>query len=301
MTNGTRLRLSHRVINLGLGANIFLSLVKTVVGIMGSSQALLADGINSTSDVIYYIVVKVFLRLAHKPPDTEHPYGHGQLESIAALVVGSFVITTAAAIFWNSISNVFELLTGEVQSPGAALIALWIALFTVCLKIFLTLWTRKVGRKSGNAAVDALASDHRNDIFASSAVAVGIFLARIGLRWLDPLAGALVSLIILYTGISILRDAAADLMETLPGHTLKKQIESLLSAMPEIRQIMEIHAHRFGPTFVINLTVGLDGSLSIKDGDRIALRIMDMVHNELDFVSKVYVYYRPALKVDSVS
>src|SRR5450830_549023 len=88
------------IINVGLAANAALALLKTSIGILGHSDALLADGINSTSDVVYYIVVKIFMRLADKPADAEHPYGHRQLESVAALVVGAFVITTGIAIFW---------------------------------------------------------------------------------------------------------------------------------------------------------------------------------------------------------
>jgi cation diffusion facilitator family transporter len=96
-----RNRKGNQAVVIGLLANIFLAGLKTSIGILGHSPALLADGINSTSDVAYYIVVSIFVRLAGKPADEEHPYGHNQLESIGALVVGSFVITTAVAIFWN--------------------------------------------------------------------------------------------------------------------------------------------------------------------------------------------------------
>jgi len=93
---------SMLAVNVGLAANILLAMLKTSVGILGQSPALLADGINSTSDVAYYLVVAAFMKRAGKPPDYEHPYGHRQLESIASLIVGSFVITAAVAIFWNS-------------------------------------------------------------------------------------------------------------------------------------------------------------------------------------------------------
>jgi cation diffusion facilitator family transporter len=96
-----RERQSSLAVNLGLVANLFLAALKTSIGVLGHSPALLADGINSTSDVAYYLVVIVFMKLAREPADTEHPYGHSQLESIAALIVGSFVITTAIAIFWS--------------------------------------------------------------------------------------------------------------------------------------------------------------------------------------------------------
>ena len=103
----------------GLAANILLAALKTVIGILGHSPALLADGINSTSDVAYYVVVSVFVRLARKPPDPEHPYGHRQLESISAVVVGAFVVSTAIAIFWTAVRNVYDLWTGQAEFGGA--------------------------------------------------------------------------------------------------------------------------------------------------------------------------------------
>ncbi len=293
MIDTERETLSHKAVNLGLVANIFLSLIKTIVGIWGHSHALLADGINSTSDVIYYVIVKIFLRLSHKPPDAEHPYGHRQFETIGALVVGSFIITTAAAIFWNAVSTAFELITGSADSTEISIVALWIALFTVLLKIFLTLWTRRAGQQTGSAAVEALASDHRNDIFASSAASIGIFLGKTGLPWVDPLAGALVALFILRTGIEVLRDSTADLMDTVPGHALANQIKKELTGVEKLENILEIHAHRFGPAFVINLTIGLDGTLSVEEANQISITIKDILYSRMEYVLKIYVDYRP--------
>lgn len=122
-------------VNLGLVANIFLAGLKTSIGILGHSPALLADGINSVSDVAYGIVVSVLIRLAGRPPDEEHPYGHDQMESVAAVVVGSFVMTTAIAIFWDAVNSVYDLLIGQGDFSGAAITALWVALLTVTLKL----------------------------------------------------------------------------------------------------------------------------------------------------------------------
>ena len=95
-----RSKLSNQAVSLALIANVMLAVLKTSIGILGNSGALLADGINSTSDVVYNIVVSIFVRAAHKPADEEHPYGHTQFESVGALVVGAFVITTAITIFY---------------------------------------------------------------------------------------------------------------------------------------------------------------------------------------------------------
>jgi cation diffusion facilitator family transporter len=148
-----RERQSAMVVNVGLLANLGLATLKTAIGVLGHSPALLADGINSTSDVAYYIVVKVFMRLARKPADDAHPYGHSQLESIAALVVGAFVVTTAVAIFWNAVSAVFDLLVGSAEGAAASVAALAVALLTVLLKIGLTMYARQAGQRLQNAAV----------------------------------------------------------------------------------------------------------------------------------------------------
>ena len=281
-------------VNLGLAANVLLSALKTTIGIIGHSPALLADGINSTSDTAYYIVVRVFMGLARKPADEEHPYGHSQMESIAALVVGAFVLTTAVAIFWDSVNKVYDLWTGPGDSTGASLWAVAVAVFTVALKIVLTVVTRRIGRQTSNPTVVALASDHRNDIVAASAAAVGIFLGRMGYPWIDPLAGALVALVILRTGIEILRNASADLMDAVPSRELHQRIVQVLAKVPGVRQVEETQAHRFGPYWVVNLTIGVDGTVSLAEGDRIAGEAEQTLYRDIDLLKRVHIHYHPA-------
>ena len=285
---------SMLAVQAGLAANILLAVLKAVVGVVGHSPALLADGINSTSDVAYGIVVSIFVKLSAKPADREHPYGHDQLESVAAVVVGAFVVTTAIAIFWHSVDTVYELLTAPPDNGGASIIALWIALFAILLKSGLTAWTYGISRKTGNSAVRALAQDHRNDIFASSAAAIGIFFGRLNYPWIDPLAGAVVSLIILHTGVDILRSATADLMDTLPGRELAEEIATALRDVYGVQEIEEVHAHRFGPYLVVNLTIGIDGALSVVEGDRIATEVEETLLTHIQFLRRVYVHYHPA-------
>ncbi len=280
-------------VNLGLGANILLAVLKTTVGILGHSPALLADGINSTSDVAYYVIVRIFVGLAHQPADDEHPYGHRQLESIAALVVGAFVLTTAVTIFWDSVNKVYDLWTGQSNFSGASPWALAIALLTVAAKIGLTFVTRRIGRQTKNPAVFALAYDHRNDIFAALAASIGIYLGRIGYAWVDPLAGALVALIILRTGIEILRESSDDLMDTVPGRDLQTQILAILEKVPGVLKVEETQAHRFGPYLVINLTIGIDGAISVAEGDRIATQVEEALCREVDLLKRVHVHYHP--------
>ena len=300
MENRNRDRSSMRAINIGLVANLLLAGMKTVMGIVGHSPALLSDGINSTSDVAYFIVVRVFMKLSRQPADDEHPFGHSQMESIAALVVGAFVLTTAVAIFWSSINSVYELFSGKETSSGATVGALAVALFTVALKLVLAFYTRIVGRKTGNPAVIAIACDHRNDIFAASAAVIGIALGMMGHVWVDPLAGAVVALVVLRTGIQILRDSSSDLMDTVPGRELQQQVLQLIVTLPGVIDVEEIRAHRFGPYMMLYLTIGIDGDMTVRDGDRIAAGVERLLLHELDSIRQVHIHYHPAKAQDAI-
>lgn len=289
-------RKSLWAVNLGLGINIILSALKTIFGVLGHSPALLAEGINSTSDVAYYIVASIFVRMANKPADTEHPYGHRQLESIASLTVGAFVVATAVAVFWNAVDKVWNLVDGNITSQGASNAALWIAILTVAVKIYLFFYTHRLGKETHNLVVNALAYDHRNDIFSAAAASIGIFFGQRGLPWLDPLAGALVALLILRTGVYILRESSVELMDAVPSHELAEQVATRLRTVSGVKQLEELQAHRFGPHIVVNLTIGIDGSLTVRAGDAIATDVERLVGEAIPNVLRVHVHYHPADK-----
>lgn len=289
-------RKSMLAINLGLGINILLAIIKTIFGILGHSPALLAEGINSTSDVAYYIAASIFVRLANKPADSEHPYGHRQMESIASVVIGSFIVATAFAVFWDSVDKVWDLADGLTSFQGAHPFALWVALGTVIIKIFLTYYIRNLGRETQNPVVDALAYDHRNDLFSASAASIGIFLGQRGLPWVDPLAGALVAFLILRTGIFVLRESSTDLMGVVPARDLAERIAILLKDVKGVKQLEELQAHRFGPHIVINATIGIDGALSVREGDMISSCVEEKLIQAIPNVRRVHVHYHPAEK-----
>jgi cation diffusion facilitator family transporter len=294
-----RQKKSQIAVSLGLFANILLAGAKTTVGILGHSPALLAEGINSSSDVAYYLVVWVFMRLSRKPADDQHPYGHSQLESIASLIVGSFIITTGVAIFWDSINNVFDLVTGLTNSSGAGAAALWVALGTVVLKLGLLYYTRILGRQTENPAVVTLAFDHRNDVMSASAAAIGIFLGRQGYPFVDPLVGAIVALLILRTGVEILRQSSYELMDAVPSRELYAKIAGLLAGEPDVKSVEAVHAHRFGPYLVVNLTIGVDGDLSVAAGDCIATQVEQLLYERFELIRQVYVHYHPVSELEA--
>jgi cation diffusion facilitator family transporter len=281
------------VIDLGLGFNALLAAGKIGVGIVGHSQALLADGINSISDVVYFLIVKIFINLSGKPADSQHPYGHYQYETIAALVVGAFVITTGFAIFWDSVNVAFDLMTGKMAVVTVRAFALYTAIATIFIKIILMIQARLVGHATKNIAVVAISQDHRNDIFASLGAAIGISLSMLGTIWADPVAGAVVAIIVAKTGFGILREATDELMDDVPDNELSEQIKAVLLDEPSIRQIDEIHSHRFGPYLVANITICIDGSLSVSTADVIATTVEKKLIERIDMLRKVYIHTHP--------
>lgn len=292
-----RSQTGNQAINVGLGANVILALFKVGFGIFGHSEALLADGINSTSDVAYYIVVKVCMLFAGRPADREHPYGHRQLESIAAVSVGAFVITTAIALFWNSVSKVYDIVTTGTFAHPVSLVALWVALATIVVKLVLTIYTRRAASRTGNAAILALSRDHRNDMFSAAGAAAGIVISRCGYSWGDPLVGAVVAVIILLTGIQILRESSDELMDTVPSDALERQTREVLRGLPGLLAVEEIRAHRFGPYLTLNVTIGVEGTTTVVDGDRIASEVEQLLCSRIELVEQVFVHYHPARKV----
>jgi divalent metal cation (Fe/Co/Zn/Cd) transporter len=123
---------------------------------------------------------------------------------------------------------------------------------------------------------------------------VGIFLGQRGLPWVDPLAGAFVALLILRTGIFILRESSVDLMDAVPSSELAAQITQLIKRVPGVEQLEELQAHRFGPHLVINLTIGIEGSLSVRMGDSIATKVEGLLCEAIPNLRRVHVHYHPA-------
>lgn len=286
--------LTSLTVNLGLFSNILLALLKTGVGILGHSPAVLADGINSSSDVVYYIAVKIFMKQAKKPADKEHPYGHRQLESISAIVVGAFILTTGITIFWESINKVYELLSNIETGQSASVWALVIAIATFMIKLGLYQYTRNTSKHTHNPTLRALANDHLNDIMASVAVIVGVLLGRLGYFWMDPAAGAVVAIYIIKTGIEIIMDSSAELMDHVPDDDFGRELRDTTLLIEGVKGIEELGIHRFGPYYTISMTISVAGNISIDEGHNIShaveKQILERFNNGL---RKVHIHYHP--------
>jgi cation diffusion facilitator family transporter len=275
-------------------SNALLAIAKLIAGALGASSALVADGIHSATDFVYHLVLMPFARHASIPADREHPYGHLQIETIGSGVVGAFVLTASVAILFHEVETFGLLVRGNAELWRTTPVALWVAACSAGAKALLTFWTRHLSAKTENAVLHAVAADHRTDIFISTGVAVGILVVRLGASWIDPFIGAGVAVAVGITGIRILRNATYDLMDAVPPTTLDREIREAAETVEAVRRVERVHAHRFGPYFVVNLTIGLDGKMTIAEGDRVCHQVVRAVQGSMPWVRTVYVHHHPA-------
>ena len=177
-----------RTSQVGIIANVFLTIFKFVAGILGRSQAMIADAVESLSDIIATVVVLVSLRISRKPVDWDHPYGHGRAESIATGLIAVVIAGAGLAIIGRT---VYSIIVGKLIVPGV--IALVAAVVTIVMKEGLYQYVAHVARRHKSSLLMASAADHRKDALTSVATLIGIAGARNGYPVLDPLAAAVVS------------------------------------------------------------------------------------------------------------
>lgn len=257
----------YRVTLAGSLINVLLVVCKFIAGMLGHSAAMIADAVHSLSDLITDIVVIVFVRIAGKPEDKGHDYGHGKYETIATLLIGMALLAVAIGICKEGIEQIIAYIQGKVlESPG------WIALGAALLSIFaketLFRYTRKVGIRQNSPAVIANAWHHRSDAFSSIGTAAGIggaiLLGKTG-RVLDPLAAVVVSFFIARVAVKLLTNCFRELTESsLPDKVEEDIIKTALS-VSGVSQPHHLRTRRIGNRCAIDLHVRMNGGLTLRE------------------------------------
>lgn len=273
---------------LGIAGNLLLLCLKLLAGLSSRSQAMIADGFNSAGDVFASAMTYAGNRIAGKPEDQTHPYGHGKAEYIFSMIISFSLVLVAYKIFRSSLDSI-------LQNRGFSF-SWWLAatvLFTISLKLFLFIYTRRSGLREDNLLVLANSEDHRNDIFVSLSTLVGIVGGTLGVNWLDGAAGIGISVWIAFTGARIFHSAYNVLMDTNMDKKLKNQIESAVSSMNGVDHIDEIIAKPAGVSYIIIVKVSVDGNLTVNQSHNIAGAIRSQVRS-LKNVKDVIVHINPA-------
>lgn len=265
----------YKVTIMGSIVNFLLLVFKFFAGIAGHSAAMLADAVHSLSDFITDIVVIVFVRIAGKPEDKGHDYGHGKYETLATAIIGLLLLCVGFGIFWNGASSIYTFLRGgQLESPGV--VALVAALVSIVSKEILYQYTVIQGKKLNSQAVIANAWHHRSDALSSIGTAIGIGGAiLLGDHWrvLDPVAAVVVSFFIMKVSVRLLIPCVDELLEKSLPEDVEKEIEQTVLSFPGVSQPHHLRTRRIGNYYAIELHVRMDGKITLEEAHSTATAI----------------------------
>ncbi len=284
--------LARRVALASIVVSFILAAVKITVGLRANSTALVSDGMESAGDVLGSGLVLFGLILAAKPPDDEHPYGHGRLETLSALGVGVLLAATGSLICFRSIERAYE-----VQHAPQAF-AIWPLLASIGVKSFS--WSAKwhYGRKSRSDALAADAWNDAMDILSGATALIGLGLTLYdpaGFVAADHLAGVAIGLIVVFLGFKVVRDTALHLMDTMPAGEAMREIRETALSVPGALAIEKCFARKTGLQYHVDLHLEVDPLLSVQASHDIATQVRIRIKEQLDWVADVLVHVEPFL------
>lgn len=275
---------------IGILANTILAAIKGVAGVLGNSYALIADAIESASDILGSFVVIVGLKMAGKPADDTHPYGHGKFEPLAAAIVALTLIGAAILI---AVESVREILIPHHAPAPFTLLVLAVA---VILKETLFRFVINIGEAVRSNAVKADAWHHRSDAITSGAAFVGISIAILGgegYESADDFAALIAAVIITTNAVLLLKPALYELIDTAPDPAIAAKIREVAAAVSGVMGTHKCHVRKLGFDYFVDLDVLCDPNDSIRKGHEIAHNVGEAIHKALPSITKVLVHIEP--------
>jgi cation diffusion facilitator family transporter len=275
-----------------IAINVILASIKITTGLIGSSYALIADGIESTMDIVSSLIVWGSLRISIKPPDKDHPYGHGKAESLAGMVVAISLLMASVIIAIQSIR--------EIRTPHHA--PAWYTLIVlVGIIISKEILFRKMTRIGDELESSALKSDawhHRSDALTSVAALAGISIALIGgpgYEVADDWAALLACAVIMYNGVRLLLPALNEVMDGAPPDEIEDQIRLIASNVAGVIEIEKCRIRKSGLGLLMEIHVVVDGEIPVKEGHLIGHEVKDQLLKSNLQITDVSVHVEPGV------
>lgn len=265
------LKLGEKGAWISIIAYIFLSILKLVIGFFGDSEALKADGLNNTTDVVASIAILIGLKISRKPPDDDHHYGHLRAESISSLIAAFIMMTVGIQVL---IQGAKSLSIQEQMTPN--ILTAWTALFSALIMVVVSRYNFNLAKKINSPSLKAAAYDNRSDALVSIGAFIGIIGAIFGLPWLDPLTAIIVGGVICKTAIDIFKDATFSLTDGFDNKTLHA-ISIVIRNIKEVLSVDDIRGRTHGKFLFIDVTVSVDPELNVVESHEITEKIEQQV------------------------
>ena len=282
-------RIIRKVTVLGSSVDGILAVAKLIVGIAAQSQALIADGIHSISDLVTDLLVIIAARHASHQADSEHPYGHGRIQAIATAVLAVSLALIALGITWDAITR----LRGDEDLLSPGWLALVIAGISVVAKEAVYQYTNRTAKALDSTLLRANAWHSRTDALSSLIVIVGVLGVMMGLAWADAAGAIGVALIILYAAFQIGREAFDELIDTGLDEDTLAMMRTIILEVPGVIGVHELRTRRMGSALLADMHIHVDPLISVSEGHGIGDRVMHVLEQRFSRLSDIVVHIDP--------
>ncbi|WP_071393585.1 cation diffusion facilitator family transporter [Bacillus tuaregi] len=270
----SNLKKAERGALISISAYVVLSAFKLIMGYIGNSAALKADGLNNLTDIMASLAVLIGLKISQKPPDENHRYGHSRAETIASLVAAFIMISVGIQVIIGSVEAFFN-----PSDTTPEIITAFVALASALFMFGIYRYNLGLSKKLNNKSLYSAAQDNRSDALVSIGAAIGITGSYFGIGWLDPLTAGIVGVIICYTAWNIFKDAALDLTDAFEVSKLN-EIEETIRNTPGVQLVKDIKARLHGNRPIVDATIFVEPSLTVIEGHQIAEDVEDRLFDE---------------------
>ncbi|MDE7402612.1 MAG: cation diffusion facilitator family transporter [Muribaculaceae bacterium] len=294
--DGNREKQIFKITLIGSVVNAALIVLKLIAGFIGKSSALVADAVHSLSDFISDVIVIIFVKIAGKPKDKSHDYGHGKFETLASLIIGILLIAAGVGLMINGIETIIRSINGEILARPTML-AFIVALVSIVSKEWLFRFSITKAKKLNSQAAIANAWHHRSDAISSLGTLAGIAGAMfLGDKWriLDPIAAVIVSLLIIKSGYDIVKPCIEELLEASLPEEKEAKIEQLVLNVPGIKYVHNLRSRRIGNGIAVDLHAKMDGNMSLSQAHDIATAAEKAIRDVFGKNSIINIHMEPS-------
>ena len=267
--------------------NIVLALLKIISGNIFKSVSLISDGLNSLSDLITNILVIIGLKVGENPEDKEHPFGHGKIESVFSVIIGTFIMITAFDIIKENTTGLFQLKGKVITSPVPVIITV----IVIIIKVFQLIFMKNNTKDYRGALINSLLEDYKADIVISISVLAGILLSKINPVF-DVFVGISVAIYIMYSGYNLIKDNALILLDS-QDEELLENVRKDLSEFDEIENAHDFRMTTSGKNIYLFIDVRMDKSLTIDEAHEITNKISKFIKHKYKNIKRVLIHAEP--------
>ena len=274
--------------------NIVLALLKIISGNIFRSVSLISDGLNSLSDLITNILVIIGLKVGENPEDEEHPFGHGKIESVFSVIIGTFIMITAFDIIKENIMGLFQTKGEVISSPMPVIITV----IVIVIKIFQLLFMKNKTKDYRGVLINSLLEDYKADIVISISVLMGILLSRINPVF-DVFVGVSVAIYIMYSGYNLIKDNALILLDS-QDEELLENVRKDLSEFDEIENAHDFRMTTSGKNIYLFIDVRMNKSITIDEAHEITNKISKFIKHKYKNIKRVLIHAEPVYDNDLI-